>query len=138
MEKDIPGWSIKKLHLDIGRRSLYGYKPREVWWASVGHNVGYESCGKGADYARPVLIVRGFGIYTALVIPLTSKNNTNARYKRRVFVSGVAIENYALINQIRVIDTKRLLRKIGTISNADFSEVRKDIVDVITQDTLTR
>lgn len=47
-------------------------KPREVWFAHLGINVGNEEDGKGVTFQRPVLIIKKVGnMY--FVAPMTSK-----------------------------------------------------------------
>ena len=58
MEKDFDRWNdLKKRVNDRSLQPLY--HAREIWWASLGVNVGYEQDGTGASYERPVLILRG-------------------------------------------------------------------------------
>src|SRR3977135_3027575 len=39
------------------------FQEREIWWRSVGVNVGHEMDGKNQFYNLPVLIVRKLGIH---------------------------------------------------------------------------
>lgn len=51
-EKDIIGWAMLKDSIDQKGRSVY-CRAREVWWVSIGHNVGHEIDGKSERYTRP-------------------------------------------------------------------------------------
>ena len=56
-EKDFKKWMGVKEKIDrvaITRTIREG----EIWWSSVGENVGTEICGKGDIYIRPVLVFR--------------------------------------------------------------------------------
>ena len=57
--KNFSEWNKKIEKLQQKVSNTYFYE-REIWWASVGMNVGDEEDGKGDNYARPVLIVRKF------------------------------------------------------------------------------
>jgi len=49
-------WTKQKIrihHADIS--DLY-FREREVWWASIGANIGFEQNGKHDSYERPVVI----------------------------------------------------------------------------------
>ena len=59
--KDYGGWHVAKLAINYLVSVRYFYE-REVWWTAIGHNVGNEEDGKGAKYARPVLVLRKFNL----------------------------------------------------------------------------
>ena len=43
----------KQVH---NRNNIIHFKEREVYWASIGENVGFEQNGKGSDCSNPVSI----------------------------------------------------------------------------------
>ncbi len=130
MEKDFDTWNGQKKVLDLRpvQRSLY-FDEREVWWCSLGLNVGVETDGKHEDFERPVLIVKKFNNQMIWILPLTSKERTGAHYHLVRHDRGVS---WVCLTQIRTISTKRLLRKIGMISKIAFGEVCEKLVGYIT------
>jgi len=76
----------------------------------------------------PCVIVRGFGASACLVAPLTTSKRT---HKMRVDV-GIIDGRVARANisQIRVIDTKRLVEKVGFLDKNVFVKLRKSIRDL--------
>ena len=36
------------------------FREREIYWANLGKNIGYEQNGKGEDFMRPILIFRKY------------------------------------------------------------------------------
>lgn len=58
--KDFGGWIKLKEQINEGGNRPPSYKERQIWWMSVGVNIGFEEDGKGTQYSRPVLIVKGF------------------------------------------------------------------------------
>lgn len=59
-QKDFGPWmSVKSFEHNRENKQTY-YKEGEVYWMSIGVNVGSEQDGKGRKFARPVLIVKGF------------------------------------------------------------------------------
>jgi mRNA interferase MazF len=58
------------------------FKEGELWWCSIGMNIGVEIFGKGADCARPVVIFKKFNADSLLGIPLTTKPKEGAQYVR--------------------------------------------------------
>ena len=55
MEKDFDGWNSNKKQIHDHSAAPF-YHKREIWWCSLGINVGFEQDGTGANYDRPVLI----------------------------------------------------------------------------------
>src|SRR3989338_4529231 len=49
------------------------FHDREIWWCSLGSNIGFEQDGKNAKYERPILIFRKFSKGMFWGLPLTSK-----------------------------------------------------------------
>jgi mRNA interferase MazF len=119
--KNFDRWNDKKKETDekdLGR-NLFIHE-REVWWCSLGVNIGVEIDGKNNDFERPVLLVKKFNGLMFWGIPLTSKAKENPYIVRVEHQRGVS---YANISQLRLLSTKRALRKVGVISEESFTEV---------------
>lgn len=114
-------WNKKKKQADGKEidRNLFLHE-REVWWCSVGVNVGVEIDGKNNDFERPVLLIKKFNGLMFWGIPLTSKAKENPYILRVVHSRGVS---YANLSQLRLLSSKRILRKVGVISEKSFLEV---------------
>jgi len=117
-------WNTLKKRLDgqTSPRTVYFYK-REVWYCSIGHNVGFEEDGKGGDYSRPVVIIKRCGANLFIGIPLTSKVKTEKYYFGVGNVNGRSAT--AMIAQIRLFSSKRLINKIDTIPAPVFTALKK-------------
>lgn len=128
MQKDFDLWNVRKKDIDEHNlRRLY--HKREVWWCSLGVNVGFEQDGAGATKERPVLILKGFSKEVCLVLPLTTSKKKNPYH---VSLGGVGgRESFAIISQLRLIDTKRLINKIGVVEKKLFEEIRKVVKDLL-------
>ncbi|MEK7579383.1 MAG: type II toxin-antitoxin system PemK/MazF family toxin [Patescibacteria group bacterium] len=121
MQKDFDGWNELKKKIDGEKPRLYTV--REIWWCRLGINIGSEQNGSGRVFLRPVVIIRSFGPTTCLVLPLTTSTR---RHRLRVPIGKVQdIEASALVSQIRVIDTRRLVEKIGFLEKDVFVDLRK-------------
>ena len=128
MNKDFDQWNEVKKAIHHNE-TVKLYHAREVWWCALGANVGFEQDGTGDEYRRPVLILKGLSGQTCLVIPLTTSTR---RHRLRPAVGLVeGQEARALLSQIRVIDTKRLVRKIGYIERYAFESIRKAVKDIL-------
>lgn len=67
-------WTKLKLQTHVSEReeNFYFYE-REIWWVSLGVNVGFEQNGKNDLYERPVLVLRKFNKDILWALPLTTK-----------------------------------------------------------------
>lgn len=124
MAKDFDGWNRLKKKLEGSDTSdrLY-FHEGDIWWAHVGVNVGYEMDGKRADFSRPVIVLRKYNQYSFLALPLT----TNAKPNRwRVPVGEVAgVEAFAVLSQMRNLDSLRLIEKKGHIRRRKLEALQK-------------
>jgi mRNA interferase MazF len=129
MTKDFDAWNEVKKTVDrkIIGRDLY-FHEREVWWCSLGLNVGVEYDGKNADFERPVLVVKKFNANMVWILPLTGIPHDNRYYRK---IKHGSDESWACLTQIRTVSTKRLLRKVSKIGKTDFEEVLQGIVGYI-------
>ena len=94
----------------------------DIWWASVGENVGSEVDGKGDAFTRPIIIYKKLGSESLLAIPTSTKQKEGTWY---VGFQHKGINEIALLSQIRVISFRRLKERIGTLSNSEMEDIRK-------------
>lgn len=121
MQKDFDKWNIEKKQANIERPRFYTV--REIWWCRLGVNIGNEQDGSGKLFLRPVVVVRGFGKDTCLVIPLTTSPH---KHPLRIPVGKIQDkEAAAILSQIRVVDTRRLVEKVGFLNKEIFTQLRK-------------
>ncbi|HEY4521271.1 MAG TPA: type II toxin-antitoxin system PemK/MazF family toxin [Candidatus Paceibacterota bacterium] len=123
MSKDFDRWNEIKKKTNKEEPRLYTV--REIWWCRLGVNVGNEQDGSGGAFLRPVVIVRAFGANICLVVPLTASAR---RHPLRIPVGTVQDkEASALISQIRAIDTRRLVEKVGFLDKEKFLVLKKAV-----------
>jgi len=126
MIKDYFNWHSKKTKIDKASGERVFFHEREVWWCSIGLNVGFEQDGKGEEFARPVIIFKKFNKEVFWAIPLTTRNKIG-RYYVPVDLDD-KIERSAIISQLRLIDAKRLRDKFNVVNETDFSKIKKAII----------
>jgi mRNA interferase MazF len=120
-------WINYKSEIDTLKRS-YEIKESEVYWCSVGENIGDEENGKGLKFRRPVLVFKKFNNNIFWAVPLTTKNKEN-KYYVKVLLKDETVS--AMISQLRIIDTKRLDQKIGYVSRSDYLKIKQEIIKII-------
>ncbi len=132
MNKDYSEWHAKKTEIEHGSDERLFFHEREVWWCSVGSNIGFEQDGKGVDFARPMLIFKKFNKQIAWGIPLSTK--VKADEKTAKFYCPVdlrdGMDRVALLSQLKLIDGKRLISKMGVIDEANYAEIQKAVINL--------
>ena len=125
--KDFDGWNEEKKNINSQKERLY-FRESEIWWVSIGVNIGYETDGKSDSFSRPVLIVKKYNKFSFLAVPLTSKNKQGKYYFEIGDVDGK--QAMAILSQLRNIDSLRLINKIGSVNSDIFLLIKKTIKDV--------
>lgn len=116
------------LKLHQSSRTQLTYKARDIWWTTIGHNLGDEEDGKGALFSRPVLVLKTFNRHLFWGIPLSTVQK-NGKYYYQFTVHGK--HSTALLSQLRIFDTKRLLDRYGMINQDDFRIVKKKVIGLL-------
>ena len=127
MQKDFDNWNNRKKEID--NNESHFYYEREIRWCSLGVNIGFEQDGTSQAYKRPVLIIRGFSRHVCLVVPLTTSTKKNPYHMSVGIVEDV--EAFAILSQIRLIDTKRLHDQLAVLNREKFNEIKKAIKDLL-------
>lgn len=127
MVKQFIGWIYTKIYINTKNRVAL-VKEGEVYWCTLGENIGDEENGKGEDFRRPVLIFKKFNNNIFWGIPMSTKIKNN-RYYIKVLLKN--IEQSVMISQLRILDVKRLDEKIGYISHIEFLKVEVGVINII-------
>lgn len=125
--KDFDTWNeIKKEHDRKNRLINPVYmKEREIWWLSLGLNIGDEEDGKGELFERPVVVVKKFNNNLFWGCALSTKIKENNPYY--VKISTKSGEQSVIISQLRLYDTKRLQEKLDIVSKENFNKIKTAI-----------
>ena len=132
MQKDFDRWNEHKKALDAGNAPRVFVHERELWFAHLGTNIGFEQDGRGEESLRPILILRKFNNEIFWALPLTRRDKPGNPYyvsfEYIVFpeVEGAPLRSsVAILSQLRLLDVKRLRYKIGTVPVATFGSKKK-------------
>ena len=125
--KNFDKWNKLKKNINENERFLSFYA-KEIWWCSLGLNIGYEQDGKNKNYERPVLVLKKFNQNSLWILPITSSDK-NGRYYYQFEYSN---KKYSIIlSQMRLICSKRLLRRIRKISKSEFIKIKKKFKNLV-------
>lgn len=114
-------WTKLKVRIHVSEKKLYP-REREIWWVSLGQNIGVEINGKNERFERPVLVLKRYHEDACLVLPLSSKMKIGSYYFS--FNNQNGIMTVANFSQVRSISTKRFIRMIGRMNIENFKEVK--------------
>lgn len=124
--KNYDTWNeLKKEYDAISAEELVYFSEREIWWMTAGLNIGTEVDGKHEKFARPVLIIKKFNKFGFIGVPLSTTLKVNKYHYKITFLEEH--NSVCLLSQIKTIDTRRLLKKIGMLDERQFSGVKKAV-----------
>ena len=120
-------WNEIKKKIDYKDKKVF-IKEGNVYLVIIGKNVGSEVYGKGEFFLRPVLVLKKLSKYNFIGIPLTSKEKNGNyffkfQYKQDKF-------SYALFNQIKTFDVKRIFKYHGSIKKKDFYILKQKLLNM--------
>ena len=121
-------WNEVKKIVD-NRSNIINFKEREIYWARIGENVGFEQNGKGDEFSRPVLIVKKLNKHLFFGVPLSTSIKAGNYFHQFQFLEDK--ESTALLVQAKVFDIKRVDKKIGMINKDDFIELKNNLKELL-------
>ena len=123
MSKKFDNWNEIKKSLHDEHKAVI-FKERDIFWVSIGINIGYEQDGKGEIFSRPVVIVKKYNNNLFFGVPLSTTIREGSFFFSFDFNNEIS---NALLVQGRVYDAKRLENKIGMISKNDFESLKSKL-----------
>jgi mRNA interferase MazF len=127
--KQFVEWIKIKTKIHLCKPADIYFNEREIWWARLGLNVGFEVKGKGENFSRPIIILKKLSSDTCLIIPLTTSSK-----RKNLFPLGKINgdeDSFALLEQIRLIDKKRLEEKVGMLEENLFNDFKGEVLALI-------
>ncbi len=120
--KDFAEWLPLKVKLDGLSHKAPFVSEGDIWWASIGENVGSEIGGKSKLFSRPVIIFRKLAHGFYFVLPTTTQVKSGSWYCK---ISHKGQTMNVCLHQARSIDFRRLSSKMGTIDGTDFEKIKE-------------
>lgn len=124
--KDFDSWNHEKQKInskEISEKRFF--HEGEIWWGSLGINIGSEQDGKNELFERPLLIVKKFHQGSVWVIPLTSEKRSDGFH---YFLNNS--QSYAILSQLRLVSTKRMRRYVRKINKEELYKVVDQVKDL--------
>ncbi|MEK7586596.1 MAG: type II toxin-antitoxin system PemK/MazF family toxin [Patescibacteria group bacterium] len=124
MKKDFQTWHLNKSNLHENKERPF-FHEREIWFTSVGVNIGFEQDGNGERFMRPVIVIKKFNNEVCWCLPLTN-NLKKGKYYFPFKFSKEKVST-AILSQLRLMDSKRFQYKIGDMKEEDFIEIKRKL-----------
>ncbi len=119
--KNFTQWFLLKPKLDSSTHQAPFVSEGDIWWASIGENVGSEIGGKSDLFSRPVIIYKKLAHGFYFVIPTSTKQKEGSWY---VSFTHKDVSTVACLHQARSVDHRRLSTKLGSLSLDDFTSIK--------------
>ena len=128
MQRNFKKWHKLKSEIDQQDRSLL-FRPQEIWWCSLGANVGVETDGKSDLFQRPVLIWRKFNRDMFWGLPLTSKDKNEKPFYFSLTMHKQT--HTVVLSQLRVLSAQRLIRRLEKLSDTQFASLDQAMIEFL-------
>ena len=115
----------EKLHGNTHKPPLF--REGEIWWSSIGENIGSEINGKSKLFSRPILVYKKLSANTFLGIPTSSQDRKGTWY---VPITLGEVKSVVILSQVRVFDYKRLSSKIGELDVVEIKKIKDKFRDL--------
>ena len=107
------------------------FSERDIWWCSIGVNIGTEIDGKNLKYNRPVLVLKKFNSHQFWGLPVSTRPQTSLTFYFKFLLKGK--KSWICLSQLKTIDAKRLNNnsRIERINKKDFELIKNKVKDLI-------
>ena len=127
MEENFDKWNQIKQKTQNMEETIF-FKERDIFWAKLGKNIGFEQDGKGEEFTRPVIIIKKYTPNMVLVVPLSRTLRDGSFFFQFQFKEKIST---ALLVQNRMLSSKRLVKKIGKIDELNFKILKEKLINLI-------
>src|SRR3989344_5668604 len=121
--KDFDSWNELKKKIEADKNNPDKFpKEGEVWMSSLGRNIGFEQNGSGANFSRPILIVKKFNNHMFWCVSLSTKQKDFDFYFNYTDQNNQKVS--AILAQMKLVSVKRLKRKLYELSRDKLQEIK--------------
>lgn len=128
MQKEFNKWNEEKKKLENASPDNLIFHEREIWWCSIGINLGDEQDGKNELFERPILVLRKFNNKICWALPMTTQAKTGIYY-HTLKHNGQTFS--VILSQMRLLSIKRFRRFIRKISVGQFRKIQSKVSGLV-------
>ncbi len=129
-------WNNEKKKIHTQDQPKFYIKPRQIWFTKMGENIGSEQNGK-KEFSRPVLVLKKVGSLF-FTVALTTKAKPNNSFYRKITNLiltdghwGHQNASWIILSQVKVMDKRRFLEKVGTVGLEEFKDIKEKLTAVL-------
>ena len=119
-------WNTLKKELN-NKKEIINFYQGNIYFMSIGRNIGHESYGKDKLFLRPVLVYKKLTKTTFLGIPLTSKDKDGSYFFKFSYKKDKI--SIAMFHQIRVFDIRRSEYLSGKINKNTYQNLENKLTE---------
>jgi len=120
-------WNEQKVYIELQNIRTF-FKERDIFYLRAWKNVWFEQNWKWGNFSRPFLVLKKFNNETFWWVPLSSKTKEWKYYHNFILNN---IPQTAIISQMRLIDSKRILDKIWMIDKINYDLIKQKIKNLL-------
>lgn len=129
-KKSYLSWYSKKINIQQ-KTKFPNFSERDIWWCSLGSNIGFEQDGKNEDFERPILILKKFSKDVFIGVPLTSVDKENKYYFSYTLHDK---KGSFILTHSRLLSAKRLNRRISKVGKDIFNNITERYINLFKLD----
>lgn len=116
-------WNEIKKFINKNSNNVF-FKERDIFYLKMWKNVWYEQNWKWEHFVRPVIILKKFNNYLFWAIPLTTQVK-NWKYYHNFEFNWIT--QTAILSQIKLFDSKRLMEKKWMLWKIEFLQIKEKV-----------
>ena len=126
MKRNYIAWYKLKSTIE-SNESVPQFSEREVWWCSLGANIGHEEDGKNQLFERPIFVLKKYNKDLFLALPLSTAKKSSRFYHP---LSVGDVNTIVMLSQARVLSAKRLQRRLGRATSDEQTSIWNAYVEL--------
>jgi len=133
--KDFDGWNERQK--TINERLIsddFFFLEGEIWWTSIGVNIGREIDGKNDYFERPILVLKKFTEDTFLGLPLSTKEKSAGDFHIILYKEK---KKTIYLQQMRFLSSNRLLQLITRIDEDTLGVIRNKVLKILGKEEIS-
>lgn len=119
--------NTNKKQLNTNKSHVF-FKERDIFFIAMWKNIHFEQNGKWTDFSRPIVVIKKFNNDIFRWIALSTKIKSGKYYYN---FSLNQIQQSAILSQLRLYDSKRIIKKIWMINEQDFFALKQKIKSLL-------
>ena len=131
--KDFDKWNTEKKKIELKDSKKIKCHKRQIWLCKIWENI-WSEVSKSENFIRPVLILKVLKWGLVLILPLTTiyKETFNKELLEiKTKNCWLNKKSYLMLNQIKVISKKRLIRNLSSNNQLIELSILKDKLNFI-------